>query len=474
VTAHAFGQGSSFAVDNVVVSNNEKVRMNVDQSVAIVHEQEKKPIEVCAVEALFAPTRDNVHPTFDHRINEQHQTPSPYAYVFYATQDTYACSVLVNIHQLQQIHKTPHRIFVLHTHGVSSSYITALSSTGATLALQTPPELKEGTTGGYYQDCLLKLLSFKMHHIDPTLKRVIVLDSDQLILKSLDHLFHMDELDVDLAAPRAYWIAKEVFSTAFMVITLSDRLWQKVQTALENIRFEQYDMDLANEVFGDEVLMLPGQFVALNSHWEDWNLPRWFHGTDAVGREENGTGVRELVRFDTKNLNKRQEEVRESGYEFKASDYEAESIVLEAKESSSTLVKSDKKPDAESPTAKHPHASNGKLPDIIPGITNPPKGSTGKPHLQDGVRVPSSSNTDSTTIESSTSDLKSRHLYNELFELYKQVSVLHYTALSKPWGLNAQIIDEGRADAHPLFKEQFMAWRKVAKDICPSDLVVDL
>jgi hypothetical protein len=46
VTAHAFGQGSSFAVDNVVVSNNEKVRMNVDQSVAIVHEQEKKSTEV--------------------------------------------------------------------------------------------------------------------------------------------------------------------------------------------------------------------------------------------------------------------------------------------------------------------------------------------------------------------------------------------------------------------------------------------
>jgi hypothetical protein len=323
-----------------------------------------------------------------------------------------------------------------------------------------------------------------MHHIDPTLKRVIVLDSDQLILKPLDVLFHTDGLDVDLAAPRAYWIAKEMFSTAFMVITLSDRSWRKVQTALENIRLEQYDMDIANEVFGDEALMLPGQFVALNSHWEDWNLPRWFHGPDAVVvvvvvvGVENGTGMRELARSDTKDLNKRQEEVRESGYEFKASDYEAESVMSRAKDSASTSVKGDKgthllpkKPDGELSTTQHTYPSSGRLPDTIPGTTNPPKGSNGKPDLQDGVEVPSSSDTDSTITESSNGDPKSRHLYNELFELYKQVSVLHYTALSKPWGTNAQIIDQGRPDAHPLFKEQFMAWRKVAKEICPSNLV---
>jgi hypothetical protein len=321
-----------------------------------------------------------------------------------------------------------------------------------------------------------------MHHIDPTLKRVIVLDSDQLILKPLDHLFHMDELDVDLAAPRTYWIVKEMFSTAFMVITLSDRSWRKVQTALENIRLEQYDMDIANEVFGDEVLMLPGQFVALNSHWEDWNLPRWFHGPDdVVAGIDNGTGMREVARFDTKDLNKRQEEVRKDGYAFEASDYEAESVMSRVKDSASTSVKGDKgthllpkKPDGEVPTTQHPYPSSGRLPDTIPGTTNPPKGPNGKPDLQDGVEVPSSSDTDSTITESNNGDPKSRHLYNELFELYKQVSVLHYTALSKPWGTNAQIIDQGRPDAHPLFKEQFIAWRNVAKEICPSNLVADL
>jgi hypothetical protein len=42
VTAHAFGQGSSFAMDDVVVSNSEKVLTNVDKSKAVVREQERK------------------------------------------------------------------------------------------------------------------------------------------------------------------------------------------------------------------------------------------------------------------------------------------------------------------------------------------------------------------------------------------------------------------------------------------------
>jgi hypothetical protein len=343
----------------------------------------------------------------------------------------------------------------LITQDLSSTYVSALKSTGATISLQTPPALNDGSEGfAYYHDCLLKLLTFKMHHIDSTLKRVIVLDSDQLVLKTLDHLFDMDDLNVDLAAPRAYWIAKETFSTAFLVITLSDRTWRKVETALENVRINQYDMDMANELFGEEVLMLPGNFVALNSHWEDWNLPRWFHQPESVDAgSNNGTGVQEFAKWETKDLNKRQEEVRKNGYEFEASNYEPTSVASKAKDSTTTST---------SPS------SDG----TIPGITTPSEHSDGNPYLQGEVAPPS--DIDLTTIETSINHMKTLPIYKELFELYKQVSVLHYTAMAKPWGTHAQMIDEQRPDAHPLLKEQFMAWRKVAKDICPSDLVVDL
>ena len=339
-----------------------------------------------------------------------------------------------------------------------------------------------------------------MHHIDPTLKRVIVLDSDQLILKPLDHLFHInDAMNVDLAAPEAYWIDKKTFSTAFMVISLSDRVWRKVDTAIKRIKIDQYDMDIANEIFRDEVLTLPGNFVALNSHWEDWNLPRWFRQLDAgVAEVSNGTDMPKTTKSEVKNgagmreieikdLNKRQEEVQTFGHKLEASNYEPEAVMLEGKDDSKlTLAKRDTeslpvlpflphKVDDKPPTTEHPHPSSGRLPDTIPGITNPPKDA--KSHLID-ITSPSSQSSSSesepTLIEPGNSDLKSRYLYNELFELYKQVSVLHYTAMSKPWGTNELIIDQGRPDAHELFKEQFMAWRKVAKDICPPGLIGEL
>jgi hypothetical protein len=46
MTAHAFGQGSSFAVDDVAVSDSEKDHTNVETGVGTLQEQETKSIEV--------------------------------------------------------------------------------------------------------------------------------------------------------------------------------------------------------------------------------------------------------------------------------------------------------------------------------------------------------------------------------------------------------------------------------------------
>lgn len=203
------------------------------------------------------------------------QEITPYAYVFYATLDEYACSVLVNIERLQNDLHTKHRIFVLASESVSEHYIKAFEQRNVVVSIETPPPLAEGGAY-YYQDCLLKLYAFKMHHIDPTLKKVIALDSDQLVMKNLDHLFE-SSVEVDLAAPRAYWIGKDAISSTFMLISLSDRLWKTVNNAIKSVDYDVYDMDLVNSLLSDTVMMLPGSYVTPNSHWEDWNLPTWFH-----------------------------------------------------------------------------------------------------------------------------------------------------------------------------------------------------
>ncbi|KAF2151656.1 glycosyltransferase family 8 protein [Myriangium duriaei CBS 260.36] len=222
------------------------------------------------------------------------ETPetSPFAYVFYATEDTYACSVLVNIDRLQNKLKVDYPIYVLATEALSQPYLEAFKKKNVIVSIQQVPPLAEGSAG-YYRDCLVKLLAFKMHHVNAHLKRVIMMDSDQLVLKNLDHLF-TGLPEVDLAAPRAYWLGKEVVSSTLMVISLSDRLWNTIETTMQNITNGKYDMDLVNDVLGDTVLMLPGKYITINSHWETWGIPKWYHEPDQVTNNAASLHVPEI------------------------------------------------------------------------------------------------------------------------------------------------------------------------------------
>lgn len=205
---------------------------------------------------------------------------SPFAYVFYATQSDYACSVLVNIDRLQNLFNTTHRIIVLVRPDLASSYLTAFTRLNATVIPYSPPELRDEQIG-YYHDVLLKLVAFRLHHYIPSLKRILVLDSDQLILQSLDHVFDLPPVDV--AAPRAYWGQEGTgFTSAFLLVTLSDRVWDIMTQELGAIKQNVFDMDLVNKMFRQTVLMLPGDYATLNSHWDTNDIPSWWMGDTPV------------------------------------------------------------------------------------------------------------------------------------------------------------------------------------------------
>jgi hypothetical protein len=205
--------------------------------------------------------------------------PSPFSYVFYATNDDYACSALVNVYRLQTLFHTTARIVLLATSSVSDPFLAAFAARNVTVIIEEAPPLADGSVD-YYQDVLLKLVSFKLHHFDPSFKRIIVLDADQLILRPLDDLFGLPEVDV--AAPRAYWIGKDAASSTFMLVMLSERLWQRIELAMREIKSDKYDMDLINEVLGWEMMLLPGEYAAINSHWEVSDIPTWFRDANEV------------------------------------------------------------------------------------------------------------------------------------------------------------------------------------------------
>ena len=83
-----------------------------------------------------------------------------------------------------------------------------------------------------------------------------------MILQSLDHVFGLPE--VDLAAPRANWAIG--FCSAFLLVSLSDRLWELMESEIQAPAVGEFDMDILNEMFGKTILLLPGDYATLNCH----------------------------------------------------------------------------------------------------------------------------------------------------------------------------------------------------------------
>ncbi|KAK5017813.1 hypothetical protein LTR60_001771, partial [Cryomyces antarcticus] len=412
-------------------------------------------------------------------------SPSPYAYVFYATQDEYACSVLVNIQRLQDVFHTQHRIFVLASLGVAPEYIHAMEVRNVTVSVQTPPRLADGSVG-YYQDCLLKLLGFKMHEIEPSLKRVMVLDADQLILKNMDGIF-AGLPEVDLAAPRAYWIAKDFFSSTFMLINLSERLWKTVQDGLAGIKADKYDMDLANELLGDTVMMLPGRYATPNSHWEDWNVPKWYHSKNSTVKAQSNETHTPILSIKRGELIRRS--VAEEVHFASGSSFASDSTIQTSSEDDSEADESNiaaghatdrvipPNPSAAKKSAAAAKPPTNALSRILPSQFQVPSGQSVTDDNSDSDNeagqllapfhiLPPSPPPPPPAVPSPP--LPQRPLYNELTDLQDEVAVLHFFALGKPWTYSLQQVAKARPTAHPMFLEQFRIWRQTAREVCPG------
>ncbi|EON67281.1 hypothetical protein W97_06534 [Coniosporium apollinis CBS 100218] len=380
--------------------------------------------------------------------------PSPNAYVFYATQNEYACSVLVNIDRLQNLFHTTHRIFVLASLKVSTPFIRALEARNVTVSVQSAPPLAHGSVG-YYEDCLLKLLGFRMHEIDPTLKRVLVLDADQLIVNSLDHVFELPE--VDLAAPRAYWIAKDFFSSTFMLINLSDRLWKRVEEGIKTIAPDKYDMDLANQLLGDTVIMLPGSYATPNSHWEDWNMPKWFRpeATNDTTRASGPFGFGEAAVGEEKKqgLRRRRRNAPpppplfrdENGWHNVHSDDAPSTTGFVVSDATAT------------PWQASSHSLSSHAGDHIHSSASPSPSSTARSEPAPAAPLD----------RLAPIDILSHPLLGPLQSLATATNVLHFFALGKPWSYSLADVKAARPYAHPAFVEQWRVWRTAARDVCP-------
>lgn len=353
---------------------------------------------------------------------------SPFAYVFYATHNEYACSTIVNIHRLRNEFHTSHQIVVFASYNVSRPFTRALEALNATVIKEQPPPMSDDAVP-YYEYCLLKLYGFKMHAYKPKLQRVLIMDGDQLILRNLDHVFS-ETADATIAAPRAYWLnaTTEIFTSAFMLVRTGQDVWNAVDAEImERPGAGMYDMDIVNKVFRDEVLYLGGEYATLNSHWEDWNLPGWWRNStksgDVIAQAATGT----ISPSAESSLHFRRDLANED-----------ELFELQRQQAATASADTSRTSSPASPTFLHGDIS------WIPTPT---------PTLLHELLAPSA--------------LSQHPLYQPLIDFYDAPYVLHFSAVGKPWMYPVEEVIGEKSHAHPFLVEQWRTWRTEAKKYCP-------
>lgn len=163
-----------------------------------------------------------------------------------------------------------------------------------------------------------------------------------------------------------------------------------------------FDMDILNAMFKKTALLLPGDYLTLNSHWETNEIPSWWQGI-APSRDPDWRPL------------------PFSPPESWASSDLTSTNLTELEKAEQVKVEMEKE------------------------------------HLQQ-------------------QEVRERglRLKGALEDVYREVKVLHFTALGKPWAWPVEKVMEKRSDAHPLLAVQFGDWRQAAKDLCRGmkDIVV--
>jgi len=102
-----------------------------------------------------------------------------------------------------------------------------------------------------WAESFTKLLAFNQTQY----KRLLVLDSDMTLLKHMDELFFIPSHTVVL--PRAYWLKNPFLSSHIMLIEPSTSEFLRVQKAIKKAAYGTYDMEIINELYGNDCAILP-------------------------------------------------------------------------------------------------------------------------------------------------------------------------------------------------------------------------
>ncbi|KAF5100321.1 hypothetical protein D0Z00_001289 [Geotrichum galactomycetum] len=220
-----------------------------------------------------------------HRHHEFVELPedvdwSQYAYVQYATNQNYLCNNLMIFDQLKTLDTNAERVLIYPNYwgepdvpeppapkgmkyiekNKKTTELLRLARDKYSVKLKPVKELEFMAVERTWKSSFTKLMAFN----ETDYKRVIVLDADAFVLKSLDYLFLHERANKSspISAPTAYWQPprannQSMLTSALMVIDPSFQEFEKVLAAAQTRHIQEYDMDLINDEYEGIIEPLP-------------------------------------------------------------------------------------------------------------------------------------------------------------------------------------------------------------------------
>ncbi|RQM31360.1 hypothetical protein B5M09_013786 [Aphanomyces astaci] len=183
------------------------------------------------------------------------------AYMLYATDARTVCNAVIMAHNIRKLGTPPSiPIVTLVVDDVPAAIVQRLTDAGI-VAIPVAHWKQAGVpSNAEWVSSLTKLRIFEARGYD----KVIYLDSDAVIQRNLDHLFHLG--DAVLWAPHAYYIGEQyAFGSTLLVFSpSSNQTFETIERAMATPpRPDYYDMDVLNDLFRTTCGYLPNHYVVL-------------------------------------------------------------------------------------------------------------------------------------------------------------------------------------------------------------------
>ncbi|OWP06376.1 glycosyltransferase family 8 protein [Marssonina coronariae] len=178
---------------------------------------------------------------------------SRFAYVQYVTDRNYLCNSVMLFEILHRLGSKPDRLMMYP----ARMHPDPESPSKEPITVEGPARVQrkaDAYRGSASIGCnsYTKLLAFNQTQYES----VLSLDSDSTVLQHMDELFLLPPAPV--AMPRAYWLDKpDYFSSQLVLIQPSENEFKRVKDAIDNAESEDFDMEIINNLYGKDCLVIP-------------------------------------------------------------------------------------------------------------------------------------------------------------------------------------------------------------------------